>query len=131
MLEASRTHLRNAGESYFEHMRFATLVGTLAIGAGMACILHAVIPCLCERTCSRTLGSLQRLFADRGQLDVAANENSAVILFVLLIVLSCITAVALAISTGGTAMALVLLPQAFALPLIFLSQNPQLQAAQT
>ena len=127
MLRGSRMHLTEAGESYFEHMRFATLVGTLAVGAGLVCILHAAIPGICQRTCSRAIGSLQRLFADRSLVGIVMAENSALIIFVQLSLLSCVTAIALTISIGGTALAVLVLPQAFVLPLIFLTQNPQLE----
>ena len=33
MLQASRAHLADVGETYFEHMRFALLVGALGVGA--------------------------------------------------------------------------------------------------
>ena len=123
MLKASRAHLAAVGESYFEHMRFAMLVGTLAIGAGLACILHALVPALCERTCSRTVASLQKLFADRSQLGAVIADNSALIIFVVLMGVSCVTAIAVAAYTVGTPIGLLVIPQAFALPLIFLSQN--------
>jgi hypothetical protein len=127
MLKSSRAHLAEVGESYFEHMRFALLVGALAAGAGLACMLHAIIPGICQTTCSRAVASLQRLFADRGQLGRTVAENSALILFVVLTAISCVTAIALAICTAGTLVGLVVIPQAFALPLIFLSQNPGLE----
>jgi hypothetical protein len=129
MLRASRTHLAEVGENYFEHMRFALLVGALAVGAGLACILHAIVPAVCERTCSRTVSSLQGLFRDRAQLPAVLAENSALVIFVLLTGLSCLTALVLAIFTAGTLVGLIVIPQAFALPLIFLSQNPGLEPA--
>lgn len=127
MLRSSRAHLAGVGESYFEHMRFAMLVGTLAVGAGLACILHAIIPGICQTTCSRAVGSLQRLFADRSELGRTVSESSALILFIVLTGVSCLTALALAICTASTLIGLVVIPQAFALPLIFLSQNPGLE----
>jgi hypothetical protein len=126
MLKSGRAHLAEVGESYFEHMRFAFLVGALAAGAGLACMLHAISPGICQTTCSRVVDSLQRLFADRSQLGRTVAESSALILFVLLTGISFVTAVALAICTAGTLIGLVVIPQAFALPLIFLSQNPGL-----
>ena len=129
MLRASRAHLADVGESYFEHMRFALLVGALAAGAGFACMLHALVPGICQTTCSRALASLQRLFADRSQLSAVVTENSPLMLFVVLTGVSCVTALALAICTAGTLIGLVVIPQAFALPLIFLSQNPGLEPA--
>lgn len=129
MLRASRAHLVEVGETYFEHMRFALLVGTLATGAGVACMLHALVPAVCPATCSRTVASLQKLFVDRSQLGVIASENSALILFTVLTGLSLVTAVALAICTAGTPIGLIVIPQAFALPFIFLSQNPGLESS--
>jgi hypothetical protein len=127
MFESSRAHLAEVGETYFEHLRFASLVGALAVGAGLACMLHAIVPGVCQTTCSRTVASLQRLFADRSELGRTVSENSALILFVVLTGLSCVTALAVAICTAGTLIGLVVVPQAFALPLIFLSQNPGLE----
>lgn len=127
MLQSSRAHLAGVGESYFEHMHFAMLVGALAVGAGLACMLHAVVPGICQTSCSRAVASLQRLFADRSQLGSTVAENSALIIFVVLTGISCVTAIALAICTAGTLIGLVVIPQAFALPLIFLLQNPALE----
>lgn len=129
MLKSSREHLAEVGESYGEHLRFALTVGALATGAGLACMLHAIIPGLCQTTCSRTLNSLQRLLADRRRLAETAHDNSALLLFVLLTGISCVTALAVAICTAGTLVGLIVIPQAFALPMIFLSQNPDLEPA--
>lgn len=126
MLKTSKAHLAQVGESYFEHMQFALLVAIMAIGAGYACLIHAIVPALCPHSCSRTLGLLQRLFADRSQLRSVANEASSVILFVTLSALSTLTAIVVAYWTAGTLVGLVVIPEAFALPLIFLSQNPDL-----
>ena len=123
MLKASRAHLNAVGETYFEHMRFALFVGGLAVGAGLACILHALVPALCERSCSRAVASLQRLFADRRQLAAVALENSALLVFVVLMGISTVTAAAVAAYTSASLVGLIVIPQAFALPLIFLSQN--------
>lgn len=129
MLQASRRHLAEVGETYFEHMRFALLVGALAVGAGSACMLHAIIPAVCERSCSRAVASLQRLFADRSQLDSVVAENSALLTFVALSAISLATCVAVTIWTAGTWLALIVIPQSFTLPLVFLSQNRGLDPA--
>jgi hypothetical protein len=54
------------------------------------------------------------------------HENSALLIFVVLTLISCVTGLVVALATASHTMALILIPQAFALPLIFLSQNPQL-----
>jgi len=129
MLQASKRHLAGVGETYFEHMRFALLVGTLAIGAGLACILHAIIPSMCERSCSRAIASLQLLFADRNRIADVTAENSALLIFVALTAVSLITCVAVAICTAGSWLALLVIPQSFTLPIVFLSQNRGLDPA--
>src|SRR6476469_4074526 len=123
LLKASRAHLAEVGETYFEHMRFALVVGALGVGAGLACMLHAIVPALCERSCSRAVASLRRLFADRSLLEPVMAENSALLIFVVLTGISLVTAVAVAICTAGSWIALFVIPQSFTLPLVFLSQN--------
>lgn len=127
MLESSRKHLVQAGESYFEHMRFALVVGALAVGAGLACIVHAIVPGLCTQSCSRTVALLQRLFGDRRQLPVVIRESSGVLVFVVLIALSSVIAIAAAAALRTGLLGALVLVQAYALPLIYLSQNPGLE----
>ena len=123
MLQASRAHLAEVGESYFEHMRFALIVGALATGAGLACVLHAFIPACCERSCSRTVALLQQLFADRSKLPWIVSESSGVLIFVVLVLVSLVSALVVASCSASSAIAFLLMPQAFTLPVIFLAQN--------
>ena len=51
------------------------------------------------------------------------SENSALLTFVVLTAISLVTAVSVAIATAGSWLALIVVPQAFTLPLVFLSQN--------
>jgi hypothetical protein len=126
MLRASRKHLADAGESYFEHMRFAATVGVLAIGAGLACLLHALIPSVCPRTCSRTGALLQDLFADRRRLAAVSSQSSGVVIFVVLTGLSTLTAAVMLACIEDALIAALAIGQAYALPTIYLSQNPGL-----
>ncbi|MEL6372620.1 MAG: DUF6356 family protein [Pseudomonadota bacterium] len=51
-------HPRAVGESYFEHMAFAGwFAGKLFVAAGAA-LVHALVPCLFERTASRAIAQL-------------------------------------------------------------------------
>jgi len=51
-------HPQSVGESYFEHQRVAfSFAGPLLL-AGFACLLHAVVPGLCERTASSRIEKL-------------------------------------------------------------------------
>lgn len=126
MLSASRAHLAAAGETYREHMRFARTVGALAIGAGLACILHAFIPALCQTTCSRTVEQLQRLFEDRRRLPEIQEEASGVWVFVTLALVTSGTALFAMIIGGASPPALAAALQAFILPALYVAQNPAL-----
>ena len=123
MLQASRAHLANVGESYFEHMRFALVVGALVAGAGLACMLHALVPACCERTCSRTIGLMQRLFADRTLLPSVIAESSGLLIFAVLMFVSLACALTTAFCIASWTIVAMLVPQAFVLPLIYLAQN--------
>lgn len=61
-----RDHPRTAGESYLAHQRVAMGLGLSLLGAGLASLVHAVIPGLCVRTASNTIQALnERLRARR------------------------------------------------------------------
>ena len=127
MIAASRAHLDAANETYFEHMRFATTVGTMAVAAGLACLIHALIPALCTRTCSLTIGRLRILFDDRGTLTTVAAQTSGAITFVGLAVFAAIiAAVQIAYSPYLIGAPLALL--ALGIPAAFLLSNPELDA---
>jgi hypothetical protein len=51
-------HPRSLGESYWEHQRHALEFGTLMIAAGIACVIHALVPALFVRTASQTISHL-------------------------------------------------------------------------
>lgn len=127
MWKRSRNHLAAAGESYVEHLRFALIVGLVTVGAGLACIIHAIVPALCERTCSRTLGQLSWLFADRRRLREFERQASGVFTFVALILLATATASVPAAIGGGKILALTMALLAFAIPFTFLSTNSELE----
>lgn len=57
-------HPASVDESYWQHMRFAFGFAFWLIVAGMAALLHAVVPALCETTASSILRRLtQRIDA--------------------------------------------------------------------
>ena len=53
-------HPRSVGESYAEHFRTAARFGLMLLSGGLACLAHALVPALFERTGSRTV---KRLYA--------------------------------------------------------------------
>ena len=65
MIGASKRHLGEAGERYFQHLRFATKVGMVAIGGGLACFAHALVPALFTTTGSRAIRRLNQLMDER------------------------------------------------------------------
>ena len=46
---------RSVDESYFEHLLFAGGFALRLVGAGMAALIHALIPCLFEKTASQMI----------------------------------------------------------------------------
>ena len=69
MIRPSRQHLRNTGESYGEHLRFACRVGALAIGGGLACFAHALVPALFTTTGSTKIRRVARMIDERRRPD--------------------------------------------------------------
>ncbi len=54
------------GETYFEHLGRATGFALRMIFAGLACLVHGVLPFLFQRTGSRTIGELhERMVVNR------------------------------------------------------------------
>jgi hypothetical protein len=59
-------HPASVGESYWEHFRAATGFGVTMIGAGLACLVHAVLPFAFVTRGSETVAQLyQRMVAMR------------------------------------------------------------------
>tara|TARA_A100001015_G_C15038722_1_gene738083 strand:+ start:4457 stop:4657 length:201 start_codon:yes stop_codon:yes gene_type:complete len=44
MINKSKKHLRDAGESYTKHLIFALTISLKLLKAGIQCFLHALIP---------------------------------------------------------------------------------------
>ena len=58
LIRAFTEHPASVGESYFEHLFRAVGFGTRMVCAGLACLVHAVLPFLFVRTGSRTIAEL-------------------------------------------------------------------------
>jgi len=126
MISQSRAHLAAAGESYIEHWRFATTVGLMAIAAGIACLIHALVPALCTRTASRTIGLLGELFADRKRLPAVEAQSLEARAFVLLIGLATLVAAPLWLLETPMVLRIAYTIMAYALPLALLLTNREL-----
>jgi hypothetical protein len=58
-------HPSSIGESYVQHLRQATRFGLLLVSAGMACLVHALLPFLFVDAASRTVRTLYEQMSDR------------------------------------------------------------------
>ena len=126
MLSKSREHLRSAGETYFQHAAFAACVGLMAVGAGVACLIHALVPALCQRTCSTTVSLLQELFADRSRLPEVTERASGPMTFVGLLALTGFAACLPLAFGAGASLAALVFALALLMPATFLLTNSEL-----
>ena len=60
------SHPRTVDESYGQHFAFACGFAARLFGAGCAALVHAIIPCLFERTASRMIREMHDRIARRG-----------------------------------------------------------------
>src|SRR5579859_2732926 len=58
MLRLFTEHPASVGETYFEHLQFASRTGVTMLIGGCACIVHGLMPFLCMTTGSRTIRAL-------------------------------------------------------------------------
>ncbi|HEV3182384.1 MAG TPA: DUF6356 family protein [Steroidobacteraceae bacterium] len=66
LIRAFTDHPASVGESYSEHLLRAVYFGTRMVFAGVACLLHGVLPFLFVRTGSRAIAELNdRMVANR------------------------------------------------------------------
>lgn len=59
MIEASKHHLDQVGESYFEHLAAALGFSVRLAQASLACAIHALVPGLFMAAASRSVAQLQ------------------------------------------------------------------------
>lgn len=126
MISQSRAHLKNAGEGYWQHFRFATTFGLLAMAAGLAAILHAFIPGICTSTASRIVRHLGHLIDDRSQIDAIENEAVEARAFVMLLILATAAVAPLWILDAPNTLRITYTVLAYALPAALMVSNPEL-----
>ena len=61
------THPEEQNETYLQHARFAAGLGGLMLLAGLAAIIHAVLPFAFKTTASGILARIQTRMKTRGQ----------------------------------------------------------------
>ena len=59
-------HPRSVDESYLEHMAFAGKFSAKLVAAGFAAFVHALIPCLFQKTASRLIAEMYQATPNRG-----------------------------------------------------------------
>jgi hypothetical protein len=126
MIGRSRAHLRNAGEGYWQHFRFATTFGLLAAAAGIAAIIHAFVPALCTHTAGRIVRHLGQLLEDRSTIDAIENEAVEARAFVLLLILATAAVVPLWLLGAPIALKVTYTVLAYGLPAALMFSNPEL-----
>lgn len=126
MISQSRAHLKNAGEGYWQHFRFATTFGLLAMAAGLAAILHAFIPGICTSSASRIVRHLGHLIDDRSQIDAIENEAVEARAFVMLLILATAAVAPLWILDAPNTLRITYTVLAYALPAALMISNPEL-----
>ena len=130
MIQQSRSHLRDAGESYWQHFRFATTFGLLAIAAGLAALLHAAVPALCTHTASRMVRHLGQLVEDRSRIDAIEGEAVEARAFVLLLILATAAVAPLWLIGAPLLLKISYTGLAYALPAALMLTNPELVSAE-
>ncbi len=71
------SHPRSVNESYGEHLWFAAGFALTLLGAGLAALVHAVLPCCFEKTASRMVARLYLATRDRGRPAAGAQAWGA------------------------------------------------------
>ena len=125
MIAAARQHLHEAGENYFEHLRFASVVGALLLAAAVSCLIHALLPALCRKSASGIVRLVSELMADRSRLTHSACAASGPLVLTGLLILCAVPATLLVL--GGLHVISVTLALLLAgLPAAYLFSNPDL-----
>jgi hypothetical protein len=77
LIRAFSEHPASVGESYTEHLFRAVYFGTRMVFAGIACVVHGVLPFLFVRTGSRAIAELndRMLVNRRGGLPAVSGDE--------------------------------------------------------
>ena len=70
-------HPESLGETYFEHQRRAFGFGGSMVLAGLACIMHGLVPALFEKTGSSAVAQLNERMSQRLRLANASGSASS------------------------------------------------------
>jgi hypothetical protein len=70
LIRAFTGHPASVGETYTEHLVRAVCFGTRMVLAGIACLVHGVLPFLFVRTGSQAIAELNERMTATGQLPL-------------------------------------------------------------
>ncbi|WP_395611708.1 DUF6356 family protein [Allosphingosinicella sp.] len=84
LIARSRAHLESVDESYGAHQRFAFGVGWTMVKAGLACILHGLVPALFPTTGSDAIRRLHGVISDRERIHEIASRREGLSVLLLL-----------------------------------------------
>ncbi|MDO7844490.1 DUF6356 family protein [Sphingomonas immobilis] len=76
-------HPASVGESYGEHFGVATRTGMTMIGAGLAALVHGLLPFAFKTTGSRTIIRLHTEIAQKRAAQAAAEDQKKTVEFVI------------------------------------------------
>lgn len=68
-------HPRTVGETYGDHFIVASSFGCRMIGAGIACLLHAVVPAIFPTTGSTAIERLHKIMVVNRRRSAAASSG--------------------------------------------------------
>lgn len=123
----SQAHLAEARESYWTHLRFAAAVGSMMVAAGIACLIHSLVPGLCRNTASRSIRLLSLVVEDRSALDKAVVQSLEAVAFAFLVAMALAIGAALWLAGAAMPLFLSLTLLAFGLPAALLAVDPDLE----
>ena len=69
-------HLKDIGETYWQHLKFAMSLAFLLFKAGFAVLVHAVVPSLFVTTASNTIKEINFILESRKDTPEDENDSS-------------------------------------------------------
>lgn len=77
MIDKCKQHLDGVHEDYVTHLFFAIKIAALCFFAGVALVVHALVPAFFERTGSTTIFKIQELITERKKRQEIQTANQS------------------------------------------------------
>ena len=65
MIKNSKEHLKSVNETYFQHLKAASLIGITMIIGGFQAISHAICPGILQKSASDKIKKLYTIISER------------------------------------------------------------------